>query len=107
MYSLSQFVINNRHHFEANTEVSNINAITRFGLHHPLSHFSVFHKGTYYAGIKVFNSLPASIKHLSHNIKQFKVDLKDFFYSHSFYTLDKYFNYRKNCFRMLFVWYSV
>jgi hypothetical protein len=56
-----------------NSEVHNKNAKTMFDLHHPLSHLSVSQKGTYYAGIKVFNSLPASIKDLSHNIKQFKV----------------------------------
>jgi hypothetical protein len=43
----------------------------------------------------VFDSLPAPIKDMAHNIKQFKVTLIDFS-SHRFCTLDEYFNYRKN-----------
>jgi hypothetical protein len=38
------------------------------------------------------------MRDLSHNIKQCKVALKDFLYSNSFYTLHKYFSYRKNRF---------
>jgi hypothetical protein len=72
IYLLS-FVIKNIHHFEVNTEVHNMNTRTRFDLHHP-------------------------VEDLSHNIKQFKVAFKDFLHSHSFYTLDKYFNYSKNWF---------
>jgi hypothetical protein len=83
LYSLT-VVIKNRHHFEANTEVHNINDRTRFDLHHPSSNLSVLQRRTYYARIKVFNKLPAPIKDLSHNI------------THSFYTMDEYFNYRKN-----------
>jgi hypothetical protein len=52
--------------------------VSKYDLHYPLSQLTVFQKGTYYAGIKVFNSLPAAIKELSHNIKQFKLVLKNF-----------------------------
>jgi hypothetical protein len=54
VYSLSLFVINNRHNFKVNSEVHNINTRTKSDLHHPSSYLSVFQKGTYYAGIKVF-----------------------------------------------------
>jgi hypothetical protein len=91
-------MINNRHHFEVNTVVQNINTRSRFDLHYQLSRSSVFQKGTYYAGIKVFNNLPAPIKDLSHNIKQFKMALEDFLYSSSFYILAEYFNYRMDWF---------
>jgi len=33
---------------------------------------SLYQTGTYYMGIKIFNSFPFHIKDLSHNIKQFK-----------------------------------
>jgi hypothetical protein len=67
---------------------------TKYDLHHPLSQLAVFQKGTYYAGIKVFNGLPGAIKELSHNTKQFKLALKNFLLFHSFYTLDEYFKYK-------------
>jgi hypothetical protein len=44
-------------------------------------------------GVMIFNSLPSYIKDLSHNIKQFKLVLKNFLYLNSFYTLDGYFNW--------------
>jgi hypothetical protein len=91
IYSLSLFVINNRHHFETNSEFHNANTTTEYNLHHPLSHLSVFQKGVFYTGIKVFNNLPVTIKDLSHNIKEFKVELGKFLLSHSFYMLDDYF----------------
>jgi hypothetical protein len=51
-------------------------------LRHPLSHLTVYQKGTHYTGIKVFNSLPVPIKNLSHNRKQFKSALKNCLYFH-------------------------
>jgi hypothetical protein len=42
------------------------------------SNLSLYQRSTYYMGIKIFNSLPPYIKDLSHNIKQFKLDLKNF-----------------------------
>jgi hypothetical protein len=94
--SLSLFVINNKNYFKVNSEIHNINTRTKSKLHQPLSHLSTYQKGTYYFGIKVFNSLPAQIKDLSHNTKQFGSALISFLYFHSFYTLDEYFNYSKN-----------
>jgi hypothetical protein len=64
-------------------------------LHLPISNLSVHQKGTYYSGIKMFNSLPSQIKDLSHNRNQFKHALEKFLYFHSFYTLDEYFSYNR------------
>jgi hypothetical protein len=54
-----------------------INTRTKSDFHRPPSHLSVYQKGTYYTGIKVFNILPVPIKDLSHNMKQFKSALKN------------------------------
>jgi hypothetical protein len=59
IYSLSLFVINNRYNFEMNTEVNNINTRNQGGFAPPITQLLVSQEGTYYAGIKVFNSLPA------------------------------------------------
>ena len=93
--SLSLFVINNKNYFKVNSEIHNINTRTKANFNQPLSHLSTYQKGTYYFGIKVLNSLPAQIKDLSHNTKQFGSALESFLYFHSFYTLDEYFNYSK------------
>jgi len=54
---------------------------------------SFYLRGTYYMGMKIFNSLPFHLKDLSHDIRQFTLVLRNFLYSDSFYTLDEYFNY--------------
>jgi hypothetical protein len=48
-------------------------------MHYPQPHLSVYQKGAYYTGIKVFNQPPVPIKQLSHDLKQFKLALKGSF----------------------------
>jgi len=79
-----------------NSEIHNINIRNKSNLHRPISKLSAYQKGTYYSGIKMFNSLPSQVKDLSHNRNKFKRALKNFLYFHSFYTLDKYFSCNKN-----------
>jgi hypothetical protein len=61
-------------------------------LHHTTSNLSLYQTGTYHMGIKIFNRLPSYITNLSHNIKQFKLVLKNFLYLNSFHTIDEYFD---------------
>ena len=49
-------------------------------------------KGAYYLGIKIFNNLPMEIQNVADNLKKFKITLKQFLYTYSFYTLLEYFN---------------
>jgi len=75
-----------------NSEIKSNNTRNKSNLHLPFSNLSVYQKGAYYSGIRVFNSLPSQIKDLSHNRNQYKCALKNLLYFHSFYILDKYFN---------------
>ena len=77
------------------TWLMNINTRNKSNLYLPISNLAVYQKGTYYTGIRVFNSLPSQIKELYHNRNQFKRALKIFLYFHSFYTLVEYFSYNK------------
>ena len=99
--SLLLFVVDNREHFKVNSErehfkvnseIHHINTRYRSNLHPPITHLSVYQKGAHYSGIKVFNSLPAHIKELSHNRNHFKRALKNFLCIHSFYSLNEFFN---------------
>ena len=65
-------MIDNGNYFKVNSEIHNINTRNKLNLHFPVSNLSVYQKGTYYTGIKVFNHLPSQIKDLSHNRNQFK-----------------------------------
>ena len=96
LLSLMLFVVDNGDQFKANITIHNFNTRTKLNLHRPISNLSVHQNGTYYSGIRVFNSLPTQIKVESHNRNHFKRALKSFLYTHSFYTLDEYFNCTKN-----------
>ena len=93
--SLLFFVINNGDYFKLNSEIHNTNIRNKLNLHLSISNLSVYQKGTYYTGIRIFNSLPSQIKELCHNRTQFKRALKNFLYFHTFYTLDEYFSSNK------------
>jgi hypothetical protein len=90
--SILLFVVDNRDYFKVNSEIHNTNTRNKSNLHPPTSNLSVYQKGTYCSGFRVFNGLPSQIKDLSHNRNQFKHALKNFLHFHSFYTLDEYFN---------------
>ena len=93
--SLLIFVINNKDLYKVNLEIHSINTRQNSSLYQPSSNLTTYHKGIYYFGIKVFNSLPYHIKNLSHKTKQFKSTLKSFLYTNSFYSLGEYFNANK------------
>jgi hypothetical protein len=45
-------------------------------------------KGVYYSGMKIFNGLPKAIKDISSRPEKFKIALKHYLLTHSFYSLD-------------------
>jgi hypothetical protein len=92
--SLLLLVTDNKDHFQRNFEVYQINTRNKSSLHQPPSKLTVYQRGTYCTGIRVFNSLPPQIREVSHKRHQFKHILKEFLYTNSFYTLDEYFNFK-------------
>jgi hypothetical protein len=43
------------------------------------ANLSVYQKGAYYSGVKIFNKLPSDIKNVNDNITKFKTTLKNFY----------------------------
>jgi len=64
----------------------------RNNLYLPQENLTIYQKGAYYSGIKIFNNLPSKIKNVAGNQKKFKIALKKFLYAYSFYTLEEYFS---------------
>jgi hypothetical protein len=52
----------------------------------------MYQKGAYFLGIEIFNNLPLEIKNVAGNQKKFKIALKTFLYTYSFYTVEEYFS---------------
>jgi len=77
MLSLLMFVVQNRTLFLTNTENYTLNTRQRNNLYLPQANLTIFQKGAYYSGIKVFNNLPLEIKNVTSNQKKFKRFLKN------------------------------
>jgi len=90
--SLLLFVIQNRGYFTSNISFHNINTRQKNDLHLPQVSLTMYQKGVLYSGIKIFNALPMTIKSISSNPKQFKVTLKNYLLSHSYYSLHEFFS---------------
>src|SRR5215475_5301649 len=91
--SLLLFVVKNMEIFTINSEVNSINTRYRSDLHPPLMKLTKYKNGVYCSGIKLFNSLPQSVKKLAWNVKKFKIILKRFLLTGLFYTSDEYFDW--------------
>jgi hypothetical protein len=86
------FVINNKDFFMTNMEHHGIFTRQTKNLHLPQANLTMYQKGVYYSGIRVFNGLQTDIKDISDSSVKFRTALKHFLYLHSFYTLEEYYN---------------
>ena len=57
---------------------------------------NVYEQAPYISGIKVFNHLPQYLKTLDHISMHYRFSLKRFWYHHSFYSMEEYYEYKEN-----------
>jgi hypothetical protein len=60
--------------------------------HLPQVSLAIYQNGVCYSGIKIFNGLPKAIEDISSKPKKFKIALKHYLLTHSFYSLDEFFS---------------
>ena len=72
-----------------------------------MCNFTLFRKGAYLSGIKLFNHLWPKIKSLWNEIKLFKTALKRFLNTHSFYSVDEYLEHSYNYESWFLKWYDM
>jgi hypothetical protein len=70
--SLMLFVVNNKNLFTLNSDKCNISTRHINNFYQPASNYTVYQKGVYCMGSRVFNNLPPHIKEKSYNLKKFK-----------------------------------
>ena len=73
------FFVKNKNFFKTNSDVHSFNTRSIHDLHIPVANLTVFQKGVWYSGIKIYNHLLQTLKQLSYHILKFKVALKSFF----------------------------
>ena len=69
------------------------NTRNKLDLFLPYTRLTKCQKSVYFAGIKIFNYLPANIKKLFNDIPKFKRELKKFLLSGSYYTIDEFYEW--------------
>ena len=91
--SLLKFVVQNKNFFSTNNENHNLDTTQGNNLYLPQANLTIYQKGAYYLGIKIFNNLSLEIKNIAGNEKKFKIALKEFLYSYSFCTMEEWIMY--------------
>jgi hypothetical protein len=61
IFSLMMFVARNKELFVVNANVHNFPTRSHKDLHLPIANLSVFQKGVYFSGVKIFNNLPTDL----------------------------------------------
>jgi hypothetical protein len=90
--SLMMFVIKNKEYFIKNNDCHGLYTRQNTNLHMSHLNLTIYGKGVYHTGVKVYNALPYKLKEISDNPERFKSELKEFLYLHSFCTLVEFFN---------------
>ena len=65
--------------FSTSTENHNIDTSQRNNLYLPQANLTIYQKGAYYLGIKIFDNLPLENKNVAGNQKKFKTAFKNFY----------------------------
>jgi len=90
--SLMNFVLQNKERFTLNIKVHNLNTRNKLKLYKPISSLTLYQKGVYNMGIRIFNKLPEHITNLAGNKKIFITTLRQYLVSKSLYSLDEFLN---------------
>jgi hypothetical protein len=91
IFLILRFVLKNRNLFITNYDMHNVQTRYKDTLYFPSSSLSLYQKGVYYTGIKIFNKLPPELKELVQTPKIFKSSLKRYLVLHSFYNLEEFY----------------
>ena len=63
-------MVQNKNLFLTNNENHNLDTRQRNNLYVPETNLTIYQKGAYYSGIKIFNNLPLEIKNVAGNQKK-------------------------------------
>ena len=90
MFSLMTFTVSNEEYFQTNSSVRNINTRNKHYCHRPNANLSCFQK-VHSVLASEFSSLSHSVTVLQNEKTKFKVALKIYLNTQSFYPVDEFF----------------
>ena len=101
--SFALSVVKNMEIFMPNSDIHTKNTRSKFNLFLPQTRLTKCQKGVYFAGIKIFNHLPESIKNSLIAQKNLKVNLRNFFYCAPSILLKNFMNGHKKILCIIFL----
>jgi hypothetical protein len=84
-------LLKNNDQFLSNSQVHKINTRQIFNLYVPMANLTIYQKGVYYSGTKIYNHLPTAIKDLSNDKNKLKLALQKYLLPNFCYSLEEYF----------------
>jgi hypothetical protein len=72
IFSLLIFVVSNMGLYHRSSQIHGLNMRRNFDLYRRQTNLTIYQRGPYYFGNKLFNHLPLKIKELAYDIKQFR-----------------------------------
>ena len=90
--SVLLFLTKNEDQFMTNSQMHKITTRQTFDLYVPAANLTIYQKGVYYQGIKIYNHLPKTIKDLFGDKNKFKLALERYLLHNSFCSLKEYFD---------------
>jgi hypothetical protein len=99
--SFMLFIVKNKNLFTLNSEYHIPSTRQLNNFYQPMTNFTTYQRAIHYMGVKIFkilifNNLPQSIKEVSNNARKFENCLKRFLHTHSFYSLEEYFQHKSS-----------
>jgi hypothetical protein len=90
LLSLLLFIVDTTEKFETNSNEHSVNIGHKHDLHMLNAKLTTYQKRSCYARVKLFNTLPSSIKSLNHDIIVFKPALNVYLLCHSLYSVEEF-----------------
>jgi hypothetical protein len=78
--------------FTTNYNAHNVQTRQSNNLYLPTSALTLYQKGVYFTGIKLFNNLPLEMKDVVGTPKKFKISLRRYLVNLCFYDLEEYYS---------------
>jgi hypothetical protein len=89
-------VVTNQELYQTNSAIHSVNTRNRDHLHRLVASLLCFQKSACYAGIKIFNSLASNLRSLMNKKAQFRVALKRYLNTHSFFSLEEFLMFKND-----------
>jgi hypothetical protein len=95
IFSLVMFVVDSPNNFQTNSTLHCISTIYKNQLHRPTVNLSCIQNGVTYSAIKIYNSLPSDTSRLQNDKSSFKLALRKYLITHTFYSLEEFFSHNQ------------